>query len=189
MITAHVLVKNEENFIWYSVMSVINYVDRVMIWDTGSTDRTLEIIGKIEQNGNGKVLVKKLDLKYFDEGQIRQEMLDETKSDWFVVLDGDEIWWEDSIRKVTQFVKEQGDNYESIVVPTTNSVGDIFHYQEEQAGRYRLAGRVGHLAIRVINKNIPGLSSLDEHGVWGWVDGERKMIQDRTSNKIMFIDA
>lgn len=189
MITAHVLVKNEENFIWYSVMSIVNYVDKIMIWDTGSTDKTVEIIKEIVKIYREKVFFRELNLDFFDEGKIRQEMLDETKGDWFIVVDGDEVWWQDSISKVVEFIKEHGESYESIVVPTVNLIGDIFHYQEKEAGRYKLAGKKGHFAIRAINRNISGLHSEGEHGVWGWVDGENKMIQDRDIKKIKFLDA
>ena len=46
---AHTLVKNEERYIWYAVMSVIDWVDKILIWDTGSTDKTVEIIKEIEK--------------------------------------------------------------------------------------------------------------------------------------------
>ena len=49
-IWAHTLVKNEERFIWFSVMSVIVNVDKVLIWDTGSTDDTVKIIQKIKSH-------------------------------------------------------------------------------------------------------------------------------------------
>ena len=43
-IWAHTLVMNEDRFIWYAVMSVIDYVDKILIFDTGSTDGTVRII-------------------------------------------------------------------------------------------------------------------------------------------------
>ncbi len=188
MITAHVLVKNEENFVWYSVMSVIDHVDSVLIWDTGSTDNTWKIIEELQRKYK-KIYAKRLDLEYFDEGKIRQDMLEETKTPWFLVVDGDEIWWKDSISQVVKFINEDGEKYESIVVPTINLVGDIFHYQEKEAGKYKLLGMKGHYNLRAINKKIPGLKSSGEHMIGGWVDDEGKMIQERDPNKIKFIDA
>lgn len=191
-ITAHCLVKNEARFVWYSVMSVIDHVDKFLLWDTGSTDRTREIIKEILKTPQVKQKV------YFREvgeitpagfAKIRQEMLNATDTDWFIVVDGDEIWWEDSIKRVVKIINERGDKLESIVVPTYNLVGDIFHYQEEAAGQYRLAGRKGHYNLRAINRKIPGLHSEQPHGIWGWVDSEGKMIQDRNPKKIVFIDA
>ena len=47
-IWVNTIVHNEENFIWFAVMSVIDYVDKVLIYDTGSTDKTVEIIKEIQ---------------------------------------------------------------------------------------------------------------------------------------------
>src|SRR5579859_5329971 len=102
MITAQVLVKNEENFIWYSVMSVIHYVEKMMIWDTGSSDNTRNIVKRICAEFPDKVSFEEIgevdEEKYSD---TRQRMLDGVKSGWIFILDGDEIWWEESIKKVT----------------------------------------------------------------------------------------
>ena len=47
-IWAHTLVKNEEKFVWYSVMSIISHVEKVLLWDTGSTDNTPEILKELK---------------------------------------------------------------------------------------------------------------------------------------------
>lgn len=189
-IWAHTLVKNEERFIWFSVMSVVEHVDKVLIWDTGSTDNTVKIIKEIERKYPNKIIfneVGDIDIDRFTE--VRQEMLNETDSDWFLVVDGDEIWWEESIKKVVDLIKKSGNKIESIVVPTYNLVGDIYHYQEKAAGRYKLAGKFGHYNLRAINRNIPGLKSAKPHGTWGWTDENNRMIQDRSVKKVKFVDA
>lgn len=185
-ISAHLVVKNEENFIWYSIMSVINYVDEILIWDTGSTDNTLNIIQKIN---NSKIILKKLSAVDFDEGEVRQLMLDATKSDWFMVLDADEIWWDESIQLITETIRNEGHQLESIIVPTINMIGDMFHFQSNDAGRYELAGKVGHYALRAINRDIPGLHGLGGHGVFMWADENNEKIEDRDINKMKFMDA
>jgi len=189
-IWAHTLVKNEERFIWFSVMSIIEHVDKVLIWDTGSTDNTVKIIQEIKRKYPNKIIfneVGEIDIDRFT--KVRQEMLNETNSDWFLMVDGDEIWWEESIRKIIDLIKKSGNNIESIVVPTYNLVGDMYHYQEKEAGRYKLAGKFGHYNLRAINRNIPGLKSAKPHGTWGWTDGNDKMIQDRSVKKVKFVDA
>lgn len=189
--TAHCLVRNEARFVWFSVMSVIKHVDRVLLWDTGSTDETVEIIKEILKTPQGKKIdfrqLEKVDPNTFT--KVRQEMLDATDTDWFVMVDGDEVWWDDSIKKVVDTIQEKGDKLESIVVPTINLVGDIYHYQEEAAGNYELAGKRGHLNLRAINRKIPGLKSLGPHGQWGWADSENRMIEKRNPEKILFVDA
>jgi len=188
-IWVHTLVKNEERYIWYALMSVIEYVDKIIVWDTGSDDRTVEIIKIIKKYFPDKILFKELgDISIDKFTQARQEMLYETKADWFLVLDGDEIWWDKSIKKVVNIINSKGDSIKSIAVPSYNLVGDIYHYQEEAAGQYSIAGRKGHLSIRAINMKIPGLSSKKPHGTWGWVDEAGRMIQKRDPNKILFIE-
>src|SRR3989344_1686889 len=191
-ITAHCLVKNEARYVLFSVMSVINHVGQVLLWDTGSTDGTQEIIDEILKTPEGRKKV------YFREygnvtpdtfEQVRQAMLDATKTDWFLMVDGDEVWWQDSIRHLVSVVNEKGDNVESIVVPTVNLVGDIYHYQDPSSGHYHLAGHRGHLNLRGINRKISGLHSFGPHGQWGWTDAENKMIQYRDPQKIIYVDA
>lgn len=189
-IAAHTLVKNEGRFVWYSVMSVAPFVDKIYLWDTGSIDSSPLILKEIKL-----ALGNKVDLRFLDEvdiyefSGIRQKMLDETREDWFIMLDADEIWWDSSIAKVLAFIKNKGSKYESLVVPTINLVGDMYHYQEEKAGLYTLAGRVGHYNLRAVNRGIPGLKSQKPHGRWGWTDGDGKMIQDRNPKKIKFLNA
>lgn len=48
-ICVHTLVRNEEKYVWYAVMSVINHVDEVMLWDMKSTDNTYEILKEIKK--------------------------------------------------------------------------------------------------------------------------------------------
>ena len=43
-VTTHTLVYNEDRWIYFSLLSVIDYVDRMIIYDTGSTDKTADII-------------------------------------------------------------------------------------------------------------------------------------------------
>lgn len=183
-ITAHALVKNEERYLWYSVMSVINYVDKVFIWDTGSTDKTPQIIKEIEKAKPGKVYFKEVgevDINEFT--SVRQKMLDETDSDWFILVDGDEVWWEDSIKEMVSIINGKGDSLDSIVNKYINLIGDIYHYQEEKAGNYVFDGKKGHLNIRATNRKIPMLHFQNPHGQLALVDGEGRSIQERDKKR------
>ncbi len=72
---------------------------------------------------------------------------------------------------------------------SNNLVGDIFHRLPSSAGKYNLAGVKGHLNLRFINlRTIPGLGVLKPHGQQGYYDREERLIQDRNSNKIKFLD-
>ncbi len=188
LIIAHSLVMNEERFVWYSLNSVLPYVDHVLCYDFGSTDRTIEIIKSIK---NPKLVFKSLKhtnpSKYLD---ARNQLFKETprKFVWAMVLDGDEVWKKSEIQKVTTFIRTNPD-IESVVVRTNNLVGDIYHKLPESAGHYRLAGHFGHLNLRFMNiKRIPGLHVEKPHGQQGYYDSDGKPIQDRDPSKVVFVD-
>jgi glycosyltransferase involved in cell wall biosynthesis len=189
-IWAHTLVKNEERFVWYSVSSIVNYVDKILLWDTGSTDNTVSILKELKKKYPEKIELNLLGSVTSDEfTKVREDMLKITKSDWFIVSDADEIWWSDSIRNLTKTILDKGTNIESIYTPAVLLVGDMFHFQEERAGKYNIGGKRGHFGLKAVNRNIPGLSSLKPHGQWGWVDGDNRMIQERDPDKLLFVDA
>lgn len=187
-IVAHTLVKNEQRFLWFSINSVINYVDKILIWDTGSTDKTREIIKILKTKHKGKIETKSLkNITSKEFPQIRQQMLDSTDGDWILMLDGDEIWWEDSIKKICSLIQREGNKIESIVVPNYMLIGDMYHYQEKKAGQYRFGKRKGHYNLRALSTRIPGLKSKGRHGIWGWVGKSEKRIQER--KKIKYVNA
>lgn len=185
-IVAHCLVRNEERFIWYSLHSVLPYVDQIMVWDTSSTDGTNDIVKSIESTKIKFKQVGPVDANTFTD--VRNQMLKETPPDthWLMILDGDEIWPENSIKKATDFTRDHIE-LESIVVRTNNLVGDIYHRSPDWAGKYHLAGRVGHLNLRFINlKKIKGLHLEKPHGQQGYFDGRGVLIQDRDG--VCFLD-
>ncbi|MFH1864179.1 MAG: glycosyltransferase [bacterium] len=189
IISAHCLVKNEENFIWYTVMSVIDYVDNISIWDTGSTDKTVLIIKKIQKKYPNKILFKQYSsVSGVDYFQARQKMLEETTADWVLVLDGDEVWWEDSIKNLVETINKKGKEIETIVVRTVNLVGDIYHYQEASAARYEIAGRKGHINLRAFSTKIPGLHVGGNYPGEGYFDDKGRPIQNRDPKKNCFLD-
>lgn len=188
-IWGHTLVRNEAKWLWYSVNSAIDHLDKLLIWDTGSTDGTIDIIKELERKYPEKIAFREygnVDPATFTNA--RQEMLDSSQSDWIFILDADEVWWDDSIKKVIETVNNKAD-MESVVVPTFNMVGDLFHYQEMAAGRYNLSGKTGHFNLRAFKKGIPGLHAQGEHGVFGWNDENEKRIENRDPKKIIFVDA
>ncbi len=186
-IWANTIVHNEENFIWFAIMSVIDYVDKILVWDTGSTDQTVEIIKEIIKKKGDKIEFKEVGLTdKYEFTKMRQAMLEQSKCDWILVLDGDEIWWEDSIKQLAKEINSKGKSIEGIVVPMVVPVGDIYHFQEELAGRYKLLGKMGHYNLRVINRNIPGLHVAFPYGREGYFDIDGNEVQKR--KKIIFSD-
>lgn len=186
-IWANCIVHNEENFVWFALMSVVDYVDKILVWDTGSTDKTVEIIKEAIKEQEDKIEFREMgsvDKNGFT--KMRQAMLEASKCDWILILDGDEIWWKESIKRVINVINKEGGSIDAIVVPFYNVVGDIYHYQSQNAGKYEIGGRRGHLTIRALNRNIPGLHVAGPYGKEGYVDKNGKLIQER-NEKLKFI--
>ncbi len=187
-IWANCIVNNEENFVWFAVMSIIDYVDKVIIYDTGSTDSTVNIIKEIKKKYPEKIEFKEIgrviELSYT---KMRQKMLDESDGDWIIILDGDEIWFEDSVKTLISEINSNKNDFEGFIVPFYNAVGDIFHYQQESAGKYHLLGRTGHLTIKVISKKIPQLHWDLPYPHEGLFNNNGRLIQDAC--RLKFINA
>ena len=74
-----------------------------------------------------------------------------------------------------------------VVVPNYMLVGDVFHHQEEEAGRYQIAGRRGHFNVRVL-RNTPGLHIEGIYPDEAFVTKEGLKVQDLPKEKILFLD-
>ncbi len=187
-IWANCIVNNEENFIWFALMSVVDHVDKILVWDTGSDDKTVEIIKEIIKIKRDKIKFKEVgSTDKYEFTKMRQVMLDESKCDWILILDGDEIWWEDSIKKVVQEINNHKTDIAGIVVPMIIPVGDIYHFQEQKAGKYELLGCKGHYSLKVINRKISGLHVDLPYGKEGYYDDKNVPIQKREG--IVHVDA
>ncbi len=189
-IWGNTIVKNEGRYLWFAINSVVNYLDKILIYDTGSTDDTVKIIHLLQNKYPNKILFQEMgsvDAKGL--AKLRQRMLDETKSDWLLILDGDEVWWKKSIEETITKIKQHGEILFALVNPVINLIGDIYHYQDESSGRYKILGQVGHLNIRAVNRKIKGLYIKKEYPLEGFYTQENKLIQDYGNDKLEFIDA
>lgn len=83
-LTVAMIVKNEEQFIEKVIRNVQPVVDEIVITDTGSTDRTADII-------------KKFNVRLFhyrwngDDARARNFALSQCKTDWILFIDADEF--------------------------------------------------------------------------------------------------
>lgn len=183
------IVKNEERYIYFSLMSVIDYLDKILVWDTGSMDETVNIIKYIKKKYPKKIIFKEIgEVNPGGLTAARQKMLNETDSDWFVIVDGDEVWWRNSIKKTLKKIEQEGKSLYAIVHPVINLIGDIYHFQEEAAGEYKILGKKGHLNIRAVNRRIPGLHIKNTYPLEGYYDKDEKAIQE-VSGKLIFLNS
>ena len=177
-ITVHTLVKNEDRFIWFAIMSVINYVDKMIIFDTGSTDRTVEIIQNIISAGYSEKII--FEEKGFADrnriGQLRQEMLEKTTTDYFMILDGDEIWWKKSIEELVSLANSEK---EPLLVAQhyINCAKDIYHYRKPGRDVYAFLDKNEAATIRLYSMKIPGIHCGGYYGIEGFFDGDNNEVQ------------
>ena len=168
-ITSHTIVKNEENWIKPALLSVINQVDRLLVWDTGSTDKTIELIKSIE---SPKIEFKQcgpVDRQRLVE--LRNEQIYQTHTDWFLLLDGDEVWPKKNLLQLIKAAEQAKPQTLALVNRTRNAVSDIYHYLPDGKGHYQIGPWRGHLNIRAIKKvadlKVIGKYPLETYTVGG----------------------
>lgn len=168
-LTVHMMVKNEDQFVWYAISSVLPYADRLLIVDTGSTDATKNIIKSFNSK---KIEFYERKIKdVVDIASIRQEQVDKTDTDWFWVVDGDEIYPSSLCEEIKNSITSQGNILEGIVVGRYDLLGDIYHYQNPNVGHYNLFGKKGHIVVRLINKrNIEDIRVSGSYPYEGYYD-------------------
>jgi glycosyltransferase involved in cell wall biosynthesis len=187
--TVHCIVKNEERYLWYAVRSVASFAHKIIIWDTGSTDMTRSLLSALQDEYGDLISIHLYDSVTEQEySDLRQAMIDQTSSKWILILDGDEVWWNSSLTLVSTYI-DTHPVVESIVVPTLNLVGDMYHVLPESAGRYNLLGKKGHYNLRFFRKDIRGLHVVNPYGTEGFADENNILLQDRNADSVVFLDA
>ena len=111
-LTIHCMVRNEP-FIYYAIKSIYPYAKEILLYDTGSYDKYTikDIETLLKEDVDRKIRFKQIlietdetkwnvkNLKQFiknnegkfGKGRVRQMMIDDTKTKFFMVLDGDEV--------------------------------------------------------------------------------------------------
>jgi glycosyltransferase involved in cell wall biosynthesis len=182
-LTAQVIVKNEENFIDFAIRSVINYVDTVLVFDTGSTDRTAEKIEVLRKEYPTKIIFEEkgpCDKKRHT--QLRQEMLDRTTTDWFLLLDGDEAHTKRGMEEAISVINNLTD-YDWLVSPYYLCVGDVAHtyYKEKFDVFYN---RIGFFTPRFVRKQA-GMRWQGDYEYDTLYDNQGKMVYQK--EKLYFL--
>lgn len=86
------MVKDEEQFIRGCLESLLGWVDRIAILDTGSTDNTISIIKEFAEVNQGQVELK---LRHHawngNFGEMRTNSVNGLDGDWLLIIDADEL--------------------------------------------------------------------------------------------------
>ena len=93
-VTAHLMVRDEEYWIGYILANLTKYLSNVFVFDTGSTDKTIEIIKSFPN----VTLVEKGELNPKELCECRNEMMEMTQTPWVWQVDGDEFYPAKAVR-------------------------------------------------------------------------------------------
>ena len=181
------VVKNDDRFVWYAISSVIPYVDKFLIFDTGSSDNTVSIIQsfknkkiKFEQK-KGVTAEKLIDL--------RNEQVKKSKTEWIWIVDGDEVYPKKTVKSILKIINGQK-NHLGIIVHRYDLLGDIYHYQDEKVGAYDQFGRKGHYVLRLVDRRmITGLQVKGEYPNEYYANKSGQSIKTLGKNKFVFVKA
>ena len=171
-VTVHMIVKNEDQWVWYALQSVLPYADQILVTDTGSSDRTVELIKSL---ASPKIQFSQVKVgSAADMTAARSQQLNATKTDWLWIVDGDEIYTDTGDKEVQSAITH---GYKGIVVRRYDLLGDVYHRQVETVGEYNLLGIRGHLVTRLIRRSaFPGLRLDRPYPLEAYVDSEGKVI-------------
>jgi len=182
-ITTHTIVKNEERWIKQVLLSVIDHVDTMLVWDTGSTDKTVAIIKSMDSPKIKFKQYSSVDRKGLV--KLRNQQIKLTKTPWFLLLDGDEIWPKKNLIQLIKAMKKAKKQTIALVNRTRNCIGDVYHYLPESKGQYRIGPWQGHLNIRAIRK-VPGLKVIGQYPLETYTY-QTKPLQNQP-DKLEFVD-
>lgn len=184
-ITGHMVVKNEDRWIWYAIMSVIDFVDIMYIYDTGSIDHTKEIINELVNRFAGKIIYEEFEnVTPENFYKIRQKQLDATNTDYFMVVDGDEIWYQSALEELNKILELN--RPQLVATRFVNCCGDVYHYRYNHRESYCINGIKGAISVRVFSTSIPGIKCSGIYGIEGYVDKDEKPVQNNVyETKVM----
>ncbi len=183
-LTIHMIVKNEEQWVWYAINSVLKFIDQIIVYDTGSSDNTINIIKTIK---TGKLIFSELgNLTARELVILRNDQVYKTGTSWFMLLDGDEVWSQAGIQEVLRRIKTTRLHISAFISKTLVPVGDLFHYQSDNAGKYVIKKRQGHFNLRIYKK-MEGYHWEGTYPLEAYVNRRGKPIQSE-EDKLEFLD-
>ena len=94
MISAVIITKNEEKNIFACIEALINWTDEIIIFDSGSQDKTLEILNNFKSE---KIKITKIEWLGF--AKTKNMAIKKASGDWILSIDADEV--------VTEKLKEE----------------------------------------------------------------------------------
>jgi len=110
-----IMVMNEENWLPYCLGSVQGRFDRYVIYDIGSQDRTWDILSSFIETEKKTSEIFFRRLPFCDpsiQGIFRNSMIAEARSEWYFILDGDEVYTPQSLDALADEMVNMKKQYE-----------------------------------------------------------------------------
>lgn len=101
------IVKNEEKQMNDFLFSLVDFADEIIIVDTGSVDKTIEIIESYLKKYNNIKFLKYESEGVFHYGKAKNFSLKQATKDYFIILDADERLSADFRNKLKDFLKKE----------------------------------------------------------------------------------
>lgn len=175
-ISAVILTRNEEIHIDRCLNSIKDIVDEIIIIDSGSTDKTIEISNKYEN-------CKNYFNKWINYATQFNYGVNKTSFDWVLRIDADEIPNQELISSISTFKN------------TTNINCDCYYFDRHMTflrGEVLYGGVFPSKVVRLFNKHTCSIEKrwMDEHiktsGTYGFMAG--KLIDDNKNNLTWWIE-
>ncbi len=167
-VSAMYIIKNEEEYLPFSLKSIINVVDEIIIVDNGSTDRSLAIAASFPKT---KIYHSRSE----DFSELRNIALEKATGDWLMRVDGDEVFYEDINYKLPILLRNQAksgiDGY----------YGWFYHLVREYGLMANKADKDPLYLKRFLFKRKPGLRWVNK------VHEELQGVQNYADSDIFFV--
>jgi glycosyltransferase involved in cell wall biosynthesis len=151
-LSAWYTIKDEEQYIVPSVMSVAQYVDQVVVIDTGSTDSTVRLIEEKVLPHCNNVELHHFEADYYNLSDAMNHAVSLCTSDYLLRVDGDEVFPDDSIKLIADTVHGFFYNdVEAIDIPILDMITPTECFIREEP-----------VQLRVLRKDL----SVYEGSVW-----------------------
>ncbi|WP_035589107.1 glycosyltransferase family 2 protein [Hippea jasoniae] len=178
LLSAITMVKNEEEFVGYVIMSMYDYVDEIIVVDGGSEDGTVDIIQYImkELDKDNKITYWQ-DLRPKNELiHTRNDMIKACKGKWILRLEGDEVYSDENAKKVREYIEK------GIIKDSVLSVGWPYYFFVNDINTIVPVGEP-HTFATIMIKNVEGIHAAhhDRGGNEtfydeGWFDKDGKEV-------------
>ncbi len=145
-----IITKNEEKYLEQCLNSIKDIVDEIIVVDTGSTDKTIEIAKKYK--------AKIFHFNWIDDfSAARNESLKHAAKDWILVLDADEVVEKEDLSKIKNTI-ENPEDFVGFQLEQRSYLNNFFEGAVKNKSDFELAGNypfyIPHFLVRLFKNKL-----------------------------------